>query len=213
MRWATVGGSLTLSGPTRERVEQFVRPLYAGLDGEETFSRVARVRSRVQRIDAGAEVDAEVLELLILFHGVIGRLGSLGRQGRLDLFLGNLGLAPSVSRRVRGGLRRLATDPRTVEEMLVHDAVLLEESGVAAAARRLMVAGRRRVPLERALARLDPGPPAVRYSTPGGAAAGAERRHGAKEWIESLRRTVAEENESPQSAIASPASDEYTNDR
>lgn len=204
---------MALNGAARERVEQFVRPLYAGVDGEQTFPRVARVQARVQCIDADAEVDAAVLELLILFHGVIGRLGSLGRQGRLDLFLGNLGLAESVSRQVRAGLGRLITEPRTPEEKLVHDAMLLEEAGVGAAARRLMAAGRRRVPLERALSRLDPGPPAARYATPGGAAQGAERRRCAEEWIESLHRAMAEEDESALSGIASRPSDEYTNDR
>jgi len=197
----------------RQRVEQFVRPLYAGLDGEETFSRVARVRVRVESIGAAAQLDTTVLELLILLHGVIGRLGSLGPQGRLDLFLRNLGVAESVSRRVRTGLRRLATDPRTPEERRVHDAMLLEEAGVAAAARRLMAAGRRRVPLDRALARLDPGPPAARYATPGGGELGAVRRRSAELWIESLRRSIAQEDESSRTAIASATPDEYSNDR
>lgn len=204
---------MTLTLPTRESVEQFVRPLYAGLDGEETFSRVARVRSRVDRIDQGAEIDSTVLELMILLHGVTSRLGSLGRNGRLDLFLRNLGLSESVSRRVRIGLGRVVTEPQTAEEMLVHDAMLLEEAGVGAAARRLMHAGRRRVPLGRALARLDPGPPSARYKTSGGAAEGAERRRCAVEWIESLRRTVDEEDESDRLAIASPDSDGHTNNQ
>ena len=66
--------------------------------------------------------------------------------------------------------------------------------GVApAAAERLMAAGKKRTLLARALVQLDPGPPPERYKTARGAALGAARRREAEEWIENLRRKVAEE--------------------
>lgn len=177
----------------RRQVEQFVRPLYAGLDGVQTFDRVERLGSRIAAIRGGIAVDGGLLELLLLFQGVTDRLGSLAPGGRLDLFLKGLGLGDDAVRRVRTGLGRLHEDPRGAEEELVHDALLLESAGVAATAGRLMAAGKKRTPLDRALAQLDPGPPAERYRTPRGAELGSERRREAERWIAELRRKVAEE--------------------
>lgn len=178
----------------RQRVEQLVRPLYAGLDGVQTFDRVERLRRRLSSLRQGVlVVDEELLELLTLFHGVVDRLGSLAPGGRLDLFLRGLELPEDLVRRVRTALGRFQADPRGPEEGLLHDALLLESAGVAAAAERLMTAGRKRVPLPKALAQLDPGPPAERYKTSRGAALGDERRREAQEWIEELRRKVAED--------------------
>lgn len=177
-----------------QRVEQLVRPLYAGLDGVQTFDRVERLRRRLALLrESVLVVDEDLLELLTLFHGAVDRLGSLAPGGRLDLFLRGLDLPEDLVRRVRAALGRFREDPRGPEEGLLHDALLLESAGVAAAAERLMAAGRKRVPLSKALAQLDPGPPAERYKTSRGAALGGERRREAQEWIESLRRTVADE--------------------
>jgi hypothetical protein len=177
----------------RRQVEQLVRPLYAGLDGVQTFDRVDRLRARIETIRGDAVVEETVLDLLLLLQGVTDRVGSLTPGGRLDLFLKGLGLPEALVRRVRTGLGRLPEDPRGVEEELVHDALLLESAGVVATAGRLMAAGRKRTPVGRALAQLDPGPPAERYRTPRGAALGAARRREAEEWIAELRRRVVEE--------------------
>ncbi|HEX3128057.1 MAG TPA: hypothetical protein VH394_12070 [Thermoanaerobaculia bacterium] len=177
----------------RRQVEQFVRPLYAGLDGVQTFDRVDRLRARVEAIRGEAVVEEDLLDLLLLLQGVTDRLGSLAPGGRLDLFLKGLGLSEALVRRVRAGLGRLPDEPRGTEEELIHDALLLEASGVVAAAERLMAAGKKRTPVGRALAQLDPGPAAERYRTARGAELGARRRREAEEWIADLRRRVAEE--------------------
>lgn len=177
----------------RRQVEQFVRPLYAGLDGVQTFDRVDSLRARIDAIRGEAVLEEELLDLLLLLQGVTDRLGSLAPGGRLELFLKGLGLPEGLVRRVRAGLGRLPDEPRGSEEELIHDALLLESSGVAAVAGRLMAAGRKRTPVDRALAQLDPGPPAGRYRTPRGAALGSERRREAEEWIADLRRRVAAE--------------------
>ncbi len=190
----------------RRQIEQFVRPLYAGLDGVQTFDRVERlsVRTAVLRegpregLRAGSPVDESrfdesLLDLLILLQGVTERLGSLGPGGRLDLFLKSLGLPEMLLRRVRGGLGRLPDEPQGPEEELIHDALLLESAGVTATAGRLMAAGKKRTPVARALAQLDPGPAVERYRTPRGAELGAERRRSAEAWIAELRRQVAQE--------------------
>lgn len=181
----------------RQRVEQFVKPLYAGLDGVQTFDRVARLEGYVQHLREGMSgVDEDLLELLLLFHGVLDRLGSLAPGGRLELFLRGLGLPEDLVRRVRAALGRFRDDPRGPEEGLLYDALLLESAGVVAAAERLMAAGKKRTLLARALVQLDPGPPPERYKTARGAALGAARRREAEEWIGNLRRKVAEEGAS-----------------
>jgi len=185
-----------LDAGVRRQAEQFVRPLYAGLDGVQTFGQVERLHARIAAIRGnigGIAIDEDLLELLLLLQGVVDRLGSLGPGGRLDLFLKGLGLADDLARRVRAGLGRLREDPRGIEEELVHDALLLESAGVIATAERLMAAGKKRTPVARALAQLDPGPSAERYRTPRAGALGAERRKEAERWIEELRRKVAEE--------------------
>lgn len=177
----------------RRQVEQFVRPLYAGLDGVQTFDRVDRLQARIAAIRGETSLDDSLLELLVLFQGVTDRLGSLAPGGRLDLFLKGLGLADDTIRRVRTGLARLGEDPRGPEEDLVHDVLLLESAGVVATAGRLMAAGKKRTLLARALTQLDPGAPAERYRTPRGAELGLERRREAERWIAELRRKVEEE--------------------
>lgn len=184
---------MSLEPGIRRQAEQYVRPLYAGLDGVQTFGQVERLRARIAAVRGEAAVDEDLLDLLLLFQGVVDRLGSLAPGGRLDLFLKGLGLADDLARRVRTGLGRLREDPRGPEEELVHDALLLESAGVVATAERLMAAGKKRTPVARALAQLDPGPAAERYRTPRAGALGAERRREAEAWIEELRRKVAED--------------------
>jgi hypothetical protein len=190
---------MTLPPEIRRRVEEMVRPLYAGLDGVQTFDRVDRLRRHLAAIGGGGAGgtaeggDAELLELLLLLHGVVDRLGSLAGGGRLDLFLRGLGLPEERVRRVRAGLGRLREAPQEAEERLLHDALLLESAGVTAAAERLLASGRKRTPLARALAQLDPGPAEERYRTERGRQLGAERRAAAQRWIEELRRKVEEE--------------------
>jgi hypothetical protein len=186
-----------LSEDVRRRLEQYVKPLYAGLDGVQTFDRVERLRAHVAALREGGTgqpaVDGPLLELLLLLHGAVDRLGSLAAGGRLDLFLKGLGLPDELTRAARTGLGRFRDDPRRLEEELLHDALLLESAGIVATVERLMAAGKKRVALGRALAQLDPGPAAERYRTPRGAIVGAARRQAAEEWIEDLRRRAAQE--------------------
>lgn len=182
------------------RIEEYVRPLYAGLDGVQTFARVGRLRRHLGELapPGRAAGDPELLELLLLLHGAVERLGSLAPGGRLDLFLRGLGLPEERARRVRQALGRLREDAQGFsfhgeEEELLHDALLLEQAGVVAAAERLMAAGSKRVALARVLAQLDPGPVPERYRTARGAELGTERRRAAEDWIGALRCALAGE--------------------
>ncbi len=177
----------------RARVEEYVRPLYTELDGVDTFGRVEQVERRLTGLASGVEHDPGLLELLALFHGVVPRLGSLANGGRWQIFLRGLGLSQGDVARLRSALGRWAETPRTPEEELLHDAVLLERTGVRAAVSRLLAAGRRRVPLDRAMMQLDSGPEADRFRTAAGRELAAARQSVAVEWIAGLRDALAEE--------------------
>lgn len=186
---------MSLPETWRARVEEYVRPLYTELDGVETFSRVERLEARLTDLARGVDHDGPLLELLTLFHGVVDRLGSLAPGGRWQLFLRRLGVEPTAVARLRGGLDRYARAPRTVEEELLHDAVLLERSGLEALLTRLLQAGRKRWTLERALATLDPGPEPERFRTPRGRELAARRHADAEQWLTDLRRRLAAERD------------------
>ena len=186
---------MSLPAELRVRVEEYVRPLHTELDGVETFSRVERLERRLIELARDVEHDGRLLELLTLFHGVVERLGSLATGGRWQLFLRGLALAPTDIARLRGGLERFADAPRTVEEELLHDAVLLERSGVEAAITRLLAAGRKRLPLDRALSQLDAGPEPSRFRSSRGRELAAVRHAAAESWIKDLTARLASERE------------------
>lgn len=170
------------------RCEEMARPLYAGLDGVQTFDRVDRVRARIEILAQGVgELDREALEILAVLHGVVARLGPLGPGGRLDLFLAGLGIDEGRRLRIRRGLDRFDNAPRRPEERLLHDAVLLEEAGVAAAVGRLMAAGKKRTPPPRAVDSLDPGPAEERFATSAGREWGRRQRLATARWLDELR--------------------------
>jgi len=186
---------MKLPSEWRVRVEEYVRPLHTELDGVETFSRVGRLEERLLDLSRGVEHDEALLELLVLFHGVVDRLGSLADGGRWQLFLRGLGVAPTEVKRLRAGLERFASQPRRVEEALLHDATLLDRSGVEAVISQILAAGRKRLPLDRALAQLDAGPEPDRFRSARGRRLAAVRYSAAQAWLEDLSLRLAAERD------------------
>jgi len=178
----------------RLRIEELVRPLYTELDGVDTFGEVTALERRLELLAGGVEHDRDRLALLVLFHGVVPRLGSLATGGRWQLLLRGIGLETEAIRLLRAGLGRFLTNPRTAEEALLHDALLLARSGVRAAVTRLLAAGRKKTALDQALAQLDPGPEPGRFLTPLGKASARDRYRAASEWIEQLRGQISRED-------------------
>ncbi len=188
---------MSLPAVSRRQLEAFLRPLYAGLDGVQTFGRVERLERRARELAAGEDYDEDLLELLTLFHGAVERLGSLGPDSRFELLLRGVAVPAERIERLRNGLGRFQDNPQTVEERLLHDACLLETSGVQALLGRLLEAGRRRRPLERVLRQLDPGPAPERFVTPAGAALAAKRRAAAGELLAAMREGCRREEAGP----------------
>lgn len=184
---------MSLDPARRAQIESYVRPLYVELDGVDTFESVSRRGDLTRSLVGESKIDHDYLELLLLFHGTVKRLGSTDPGGRWWLFLRHLGLSESMLHGVSRGLTRWRDDPRGPEEEALHDAELLEEVGVAACARRVWWAGRKRLAFSRALSTLDPGPDPERFKTVEGRRRAVERREAALAWLDGLREAVATE--------------------
>lgn len=174
----------------REQIETWVRPLYVDLDGVDAFDAVGRRRALARRLLGQTAVDEEYLELLLLFHDTVKPLGSTAPGSRWWLFLRNLGIEETVLRRLAKGLEAWRESPRRPEEEALHDAELLERVGIAACARRLWLAGRKRVEFSRALASLDPGPVPALFRTDEARLRAEEGRRAVQEWLERLRQAA-----------------------
>ena len=114
----------------RRSIEEYVRPLAAGLDGVTHFGDVARVVAASERIAAGREdLDRDLLYLLAVFSGQEKWISRMGNLSRTEIFLESRGVPPRTIRSLLKGLSRFETAPRSPEEEIVHDAVLLERMG------------------------------------------------------------------------------------
>lgn len=186
---------MKLAADWRDQVERYLRPLYTELDGADTFVDAERRERRIARLGDGLDYDADRAVLLALFHGVRSRLGSLAPGGRWQLLLARIGVTAEEAAALRAGIERLESAPAGVEESLVHDALLLERTGVGAVLARLLHAGRKRVPADRAVAALDAGPPPERFRTARGRELATTLAAEARRWIEALRAALAAERD------------------
>jgi hypothetical protein len=123
----------------RRRIEEYVRPIAVGLDGITYFGdaeRVARAAGRIAGNDPS--IDRDVVYLLAMFSGQGRWVSRLGQRSRTEIFLTSAGVpAPAVQALFRG-LARIAGEPRTKEEAVVHDALKLEALGATGIARLLL---------------------------------------------------------------------------
>lgn len=127
----------------RRRIEEYVRPLAAGLDGVTTFGDVARVVAAADRIAGNREeLDRELLYVLSVFSGQEKWVSRMGNASRTELFLASLGLPDRTIRALFRGLARFDDRPATPEEEIVHDATRLERMGAYGIAR-LLAEGQR----------------------------------------------------------------------
>jgi hypothetical protein len=114
----------------RRSIEEYVRPLAAGLDGVTHFGDIARVVAAAERIAAGREdVDRELLYLMAVFSGQERWISKLGNASRTEIFLGSQGVSARTIRALFKGVARFEGAPGSPEEEIVHDAVFLERMG------------------------------------------------------------------------------------
>ena len=103
-------------------------------------------------------------------------------------FLRGLGLTDDRLLRLARSLGRWRETPNGPEEEALHDAELLEQVGVVAAAGQIWRAGRKRTPLARAIPTLSAGPAPERFRTEEGRRMAEAARREAEGWLEVLAR-------------------------
>jgi hypothetical protein len=135
-----------LDDPTRRRILEYARPLAVGLDGLTNYGDVERAVAAAEAIASSAPgADPDLLFLLAVFSGQEQWVSRMGHASRTEIFLESLGVSRRTVAALFRGLARFETSPQTVEEEIVHDAVLLEAMGAYGIARSLAEAYRERL--------------------------------------------------------------------
>ena len=128
---------------TRRRIEEYVRPLAAGLDGVTQFGDTHRIVLACEKIAGGrSDLDRDLLYLLAVFSGQERWVSRMGHRSRTEMFLASLGISGKKIQALFRGLTRLEARPATPEEEIAHDAVRIDEMGARGIAR-LLHDGRR----------------------------------------------------------------------
>lgn len=123
----------------RRAIVEYVRPLAVGLDGVTNFGDVERAVAASDAIASErTDVDRDRLFLLAVFSGQERWVSRMGHRSRTELFLSSIGVEPGDVAALFRSLPRFASDPRTPEEEIVHDAVLLDRLGAYGIARSLV---------------------------------------------------------------------------
>ncbi len=123
----------------RMRIEEYVRPLAAGLDGVTHFGDTRRIVLACEKIAGGrTDLDLDLLYLLAVFSGQERWVSRMGNRSRTEIFLSSVGIPREKIQALFRGLSRLGSHPSTDEERIAHDAVKLDEMGARGVARRMM---------------------------------------------------------------------------
>ena len=114
----------------RRRIEEYVRPLAAGLDGVTNFGDTHRIVAASEAMAAGrSDLDRDLVYLLAVFSGQDRWVSRMGHRSRTEMFLASLGVPAKTIRALFRGLARLESAPATAEEEIAHDAVRLDGMG------------------------------------------------------------------------------------
>jgi hypothetical protein len=191
---------LSLDSAAKARILDFVRPLSVGLDGMTNFGFVER---RIQISDfleaeerrggaAGAgAADPGRLFLLASFSG-LPSARRITPDGRESLLLRSLSLPLEEISRLSSSLARVEAEPRSREERIVHDAMLLEGVGAYGVTQVLVSGARERMTLGEMADAIDARMDAARFATEAGRRLAAERIAYAKGFAAKLRAEAAE---------------------
>ena len=190
----------TLDAAAKARILDFVRPLSVGLDGMTTFGFVER-RLKISDFLEGEEgnvpadgvrcVDPARLFLLAAFAGLPAarRITSDGREA---LLLRSLHVPFEEISSLSLSLSRIESRPETPEEMIVHDAMLLESVGAYGVTQILVSGARERMTLAEMADEIDSRMDAARFATEAGRRLSAGRLAYAKNFAAKLRAEAAE---------------------
>ena len=168
--------TLTLDAAARAQILDFVRPLSVGLDGVTNFGFVER-RIRISEFLEGEEgeggaggtdgADPARVFLLAAFAG-LPSARRITPDSREDLLLRSLRLPLEEIRILVSSLSRVESDPKSPEEKIVHDAILLESVGAYGVTQLLVAGARERMSLAEMAREIAEKMAAVRFATEAG---------------------------------------------
>ena len=192
-----------LDSASRARILDFVRPLSVGLDGVTNFGFVGR-RMKISEIllegeegksraaaGGGTGPDPARLFLLAAFAG-LPAARRITTDGRESLLLRSLHIPFEEISSLSSSLSRLESDPRSPEERIVHDAILLETVGAYGVTQILVAGSRERMTLAEMADEIEARMGAARFATETGRRIAAERLAYAREFAARLRAEAAE---------------------
>jgi hypothetical protein len=173
--------TFNLDAAARESILAFVRPLSVGIDGVTNFGFVER-RLRItenllegmRRRDGTAEVDEDRLFLITAFAG-LSAARRISPDSREDLLLRSLRIPFEEIRILVSSLNRCEADPRSPEEKIVHDAILLETVGAYGVTQLLVAGARERMTLAEMAQEIVERMESARFVTPAGRRLAADR--------------------------------------
>jgi hypothetical protein len=189
-----------LDSASKARILDFVRPLSVGLDGVTNFGFVERririsdfLEGEERRGDAVGEGGADPgrLFLLAAFTG-LPSARRITSDGREFLLLRSLSLPLEEISRLSSSLARVEAEPHSVEERIVHDAMLLESVGAYGVTQILVAGARERMTLAEMAGEIDAKMDAARFATEAGRRLAAARIAYAKTFAATLRAEAAE---------------------
>lgn len=172
-----------LDSKARERILDFVRPLSVGIDGVTNFGFVER-RLRISDFLEGEEgkgkkagearADPARLFLLCAFAGLPSarRITSDSREA---LLLRSLHIPFEEISSLFLSLSRVESSPKTEEERIVHDAMLLERVGAYGVTQLLVAGARERMTPAEMAREIAEKMSAVRFATEAGRRLAADR--------------------------------------
>ena len=176
----------------RRRIEEYVRPLAAGLDGVTNFGDTHRIVAASEAIAAGrSDLDRDLLYLLAVFSGQERWVSRMGHRSRTEMFLASLGVPARSIRALFRGLSRLESAPATSEEEIAHDAVRLDGLGARGIARAVMEGRREGLAFLEMAAAIEEAAGAPLFTEAGEALAAGRRRI----MLDFARRLALEEGE------------------
>jgi hypothetical protein len=172
--------TFNLDATSRKSLLDFVRPISVGLDGVTNFGYVerrlrvvARVLEETLRDAPGDAIDESRLFLLAAFAGLPER--RIDVESRAGLLLKSAKIPFEEVRILVSSVNRYENDPRSWEEKIVHDAVLLESVGAYGVTQLLVSGARERQTLAEMAEEIAEKMAAARFATPAGRRLAADR--------------------------------------
>lgn len=187
---------------------EFARRHYAAKDAAHDFRHIRRIIARLPSLSRGMAPAPHKLHFLAAFHGLGNRIRDDGAlRTEVAAFLRSLQWSETDIEQMFASLLTHLSDPRTPEEMIVHDANYVEVVGAFGIAKAFTTGGARGQTYEATADIFEHNLSRVVFRTPEGKRLAEERRSYSQDFLERLRRELEPDgaNQGPE-AVGGPGS-------